>query len=303
MGHVPVKVQFINQAGLFIEEQGFSVCIDPWLIPSSINNPQLRAVAPSSWTMDFHLRQTRNVLSAYSPNCILTSVIHPHHSPLVEIYTLATQCQSLILATPQLQGGQEQEIHKIFSTFDQRVNLRICTPGMEFSIGPLTIRAVAHPQAHHMGWLVSSNRASVLHLSDARINSDTNLRALDEVWQPLKNLKPTFMFVSAGGRSTRLEIDQHRIIEECSIMSPTEAARLVAHINPRLAATFGTFNHSIRERTLDYTLPFALVEDQFEWALDYLAPHVKTIRLKPGQSFELQPESADNGGDIILHPS
>lgn len=298
-----MNVKFINQAGLYIEDGGQSISIDPWFIPSTINNPQICAIATSNWGIDFQLRHSRDQLSSFSPNCVLVSKIHPRHSPLVEIYTLICQGTNTLLAAPCLPLDQENEIRKTFAKFSPQFELRFCEAGHEFKVGRMTVRALPLSDVGTLGWLVSSDSGSVLHIGDSGINRNMNQRALDALWSPLQDLRPLLMFISAGGRAVRAETNQEHKIIENAIMSPTEAARLTAFVNPSLAATFATFNQSIRERDLDYTLPFALVEDQFEWALDYLAPNIKTIKVKPGQNFVLNPHGTDDRPSIVVLPS
>lgn len=289
-------VRFINQSGLVIEQDGFCLMVDPWFIPSTFNNFALKGIVPPTLTVDFQLKPTRDLVTSFKPNAILISLLHPHHSPLVEIYTLISQARTPVtLATPVMTEQSNQSVRKVLNDFLDKIELRSCRSGETFEIGPFKVRAMSHTfEQTHLGWHIQSNEGSVLHLVDARINRDPSSRTLDSIWNEYRDLKPDLLFIGAGGRTTAVSNDGKFDLREGEMMSPIEAARLTAFIAPRVAMSCGNINHSIRERQADYTLPYSLAEDQFAWALHKVAPKTKTLALQPGYVFTLK------GGDVSL---
>ena len=278
-------VRFIAHAGLYIEEAGFSLLIDPWFLDSTIEYPILESIGGGFKTIDFQIPKTPEQVEQYSPDAFLISHFHAHHSPVRDIRMLSENSlakgKSVALYYP---AGTDESESNVRAKVQGAVVKHPVHPGFSTKIGPFTIEAKAHTVPYHTAWFVTSTTGSVLHIADAWVNKDRTLRKLDPVWLELRDVSPTFLFLSAGGHAERSEKDGKRLLFEAGILSPTEAAQITQVIAPRAASVIGVYNHSIWRNRHEYFQQAPLAEDEFLWATAWLTPNTPVIRLRPGMT-------------------
>ena len=110
---------------------------------------------------------------------------------------------------------------------------------------------------------------------------------LHEVWKTYSKLEPDILFLSAGRSSLRIQQrKEQRIIEHAGI-SPIQGALVTSLIRPKIVGLMGIHNHSIWKNFTEYRAEATATESKFSWALDWLAPGIKQILLRPGHTFSL----------------
>ena len=278
-------VRFIAHAGLYIEEAGFSLLIDPWFLDSTIEYPILESVGGGFKTIDFQIPKTPEQVEQYAPDAFLISHFHAHHSPVRDIRMLSENSlakgKSIALYYP---AGTEEAEANVRAKVQGAVVKHPVNPGFSTKIVPFTIEAKTHTVPFHTAWLVTSSTGSVLHIADAWVNKDRMLRKLDPLWLELRNISPSFLFLSAGGHVERSEQNGERLLFEAGILSPTEAAQITQVIAPRAAGIIGVYNHSIWKNRHEYFQAAPFAEDEFLWATAWLTPNLPIIRLRPGMT-------------------
>lgn len=285
--HSHMLVRFIAHAGISIEEDGYSILIDPWFLDSTPEYPVIESIGGGFKTIDFQIPKATEQIERYAPDAILVSHFHPHHSPIRDIGVLSqnslSQGKEIRLYHPKANAETEQNLARNMIKGVKREGLE---PNDKRKIGPFTIEAKRHTVPFHTAWLVTSTTGSVLHIADARLNRDEKIRVPDEAWEELRGLAPSVLFLSTGGHSLqRTGKDGTRTILEGGIFSPVEAAQVTKIISPRSVAGIGFYNHSIWKNRVEYILPAGLTEEQFRWAISWLAPEIRNVRLTPGFSF------------------
>jgi hypothetical protein len=166
-------------------------------------------------------------------------------------------------------------------------------------VGQFRVTGYVQPAPDHLAYLVDTAGGRVLHLADPIVNRDLDSRKLDPLWERFADLRPDLLFLSAGGNCTRGMANRggKPWIQEHSIVSPVEAARVAALIKPKVAAVIGIYNNSIWKGRAEFVLPAGIVEEAFYWALEHLAPEIGVVTLKPGFLFDLA------GGKVTCSPS
>ncbi len=276
-------VRFIAHAGLYIEEEGYSIFLDPWFSDSTIERPIIESIGGGFKTIDFQIPQSTDSVERYAPDAIFISHFHPHHSSAKDIRAL---CENSL--------SKGKKIRIFFPTPSQTMeeNIRAKLPGDvdkvaaaprdTFAVGPFSIEAKEHTVPYHTAWHITSPSGAVLHIADGRFNKDQFLRKPDPVWEKLKGLSPSFLFLSAGGHSQRVEKNNERLIMPAGIFTPTEAAEIAKIVAPKAASLIGIYNHSIWKNRYEYIQPAPFCEDEFQWAISWLSPQTRHVRLTPG---------------------
>ncbi len=289
-------VNFIAHAGVSIKEKGglvfgkeTSLLIDPWFTDSTVEKPIMEVIYGYP-TIDFQIPKTIDRTENYTPNIILLSHLHAHHSPAIDLFSLAGKSKKLIIAHPDL-GEKNAEIKNRFAQFPQ-VELRPSLNGNKFTVGNFHITAIEHTVKNHLAWYVVSSSGSVLHITDAKLNRDSKKREIDEVWKSFENLNPNLLLISAGGNSNRREKEGKRYILEASCLTPVEGANITKLINPKVVSLIGIYNHSIWKNRTEFIPPTSFSEDAFHWATSWLSPEIKCVFMKPGHTFGI--------GDVLL---
>ncbi len=293
-----MKVTFIAHSGIHVTVGGASVLIDPWFTDSTVDEPIIESIGSSHKTIDFQIPKTLESILDYDPDIILLSHFHTHHAPLRDIVTLCKK------ATKEVHVFfPETNNQKIFSVLGALPRVRLVAVGedQQFTVAGITVRGIRHTVEHHRSWFIKGSEGllgkshSVLHIADARMNSDTTMRTFDEIWTKYYSLNPDVMFLGAGANSLRRVANdgEHRIIE-ATVFTPTEAARLVAKIKPKCVSIIGCYNHSVFAGRTEYVLPQPYIEEGFYWAASWLAPETKCFFLKPGDAINYRSEKDFN---------
>lgn len=278
-------VKFIAHAGMYVEEEGFSLLLDPWFFDSTPDFPVIEGLGAEMWkTIDFQIPKTYEKIEEYTPDAILISHFHPHHSPVRDISLLSQQSLNLgkkiMILHPRI---ELQKDFGIGSKVIAGVGRKGLIPGEEITIGPFIIEALEHTVPDHNAWYIKSATGSLVHIADGRMNRDQESRKMDVVWSKLKDLSPTYLFLSSGSHSNKIVLqDGTKDIFEAGVFTPVEAVKVVATINPRITSLIGIYNHSIWRGRQEYILPAHLIEDEFEWAMWLVYPKTRFIRLRPG---------------------
>ncbi len=284
-----MRIRFIAHAGIYVEEDGVSILIDPWFRDSTQENPVIESIGDSFKTIDFQIPQTTEKIENYSPDAILVSHFHPHHAPARDVQMLCENSlkvgKSISFLYPRRNEELEAELSKKLPLNVDRIPI---SPGYTKIIGPLTIEARAHSSVGHTCWYVHSKAGSVLHITDGSFNRDVLVRVPDIAWESLGDLCPSFLFINAGGHSMRRERnDGERYILEGSAFTAIEAATITQHIKPRSVGLIGFYNHSIWKGRSEYIRTAWQSLEEFEWARAWVAPHAKHVILSPGFEIEL----------------
>ena len=276
-------IRFIAHAGIYIEEQGYSILLDPWFFDSTLDRPIIESIGGGFKTIDFQIPQSTDSPDRYAPDAIFISHFHLHHAPARDIRALCENSLSkgkkITIFYPNPNAVMEENIR---AKLPAGVERTAAEAGNTFSIGPFVIEAKQHTVPYHLAWHIASPSGSVLHIADAKFNKDHFVRRPDPTWEKLKDFAPSFIIMSAGGHSQRVENSNGRSIKPAGIFTPMEAAEIVQMIAPKAVSLMGIYNHSIWKNRYEYIQPAALCEEEFQWAVSWLAPHTKHIRLTPG---------------------
>jgi hypothetical protein len=287
MNRTNMLVRFIAHAGVYLEEDGHSLVIDPWFLDSTPEHPVIESIGGGFRTIDFQIPKTTENIASYAPDAILISHFHPHHSPLRDIQILVKNSgdnkKNVTVLYPRPSDAMEAHVT---DALPSTVVHRECIVGDQITIGPFTIETRGHTVPFHNSWYVRSSTGSVLHMTDARMNRDRLLRAPDKIWSDLANLAPSILFISAGGHSVRFsDKEGSKTIWESEALSAVDAAKITTLIKPKAVGIIGVYNHSVWKNRTEYILPTAITLEQFEWALSWLCPAIEHRHLFPGYSF------------------
>lgn len=275
-------VKFISHAGLYVEEGGYSLLIDPWFTDSTLTKPLLQSLSGHT-TIDFQIPEIRDTIDQFAPNAILLSHFHAHHGPHADLIALAAQARPLIIAHPDIEGVNETA-SRHFTSY-KKIKLLPLTDRGIMRLGPFTITALSHTVPMHLAWHVSTDSGSILHIADARINTKSSEKNLDPLWDTFVPLMPHIVFISASGNSSRYQKEGGRGIKESLTMSPIEGGKIIQLLKPEIATLIGCYNHSIWKNRNEYIMPAAIAEDQMYWAVSWLAPDTKCVFAKPGHTY------------------
>lgn len=275
-------LKFIAHAGFYIECGKNSLLVDPWFTDSSLAEPIIRSPG-GHVTIDFQIPPTRERPESFSPDAVLISHLHSHHAQLSDLYALVNRGKPVQIAFPDGGAGNA----KIIQSFEQFENIQLtpCKDQQSLRVGAFTLTALSHTVPNHLAWHITTSSGSFLHIADARLNTDQRKREIDPVWQKFNNLRPHLAVLSAAGNSLQIQGEGVKDIGEAMTLTPIEGAKIIQLINPKAASLIGCYNHSIWKNRIEYIRPAPLVEDEFYWALSWLAPQVKCIFMKPGYAF------------------
>ncbi len=284
-------IRFIAHAGFYIEEKGYSIFLDPWFSDSTIERPIIESLGGGFKTIDFQIPQNMDSTERYAPDAIFISHFHPHHAPARDIRALCENSlakgKKIKICYPAPNAVMEENIRAKLPGDVEKIAAK---PGDTFSVGPFSIEAKEHTVPYHTAWHITSASGSVLHIADGRSNKDPFFRKPDPIWERLKGLSPSFLFLSAGGHSQRVEKDNERIIMPAGIFTPTEAAEIAKIVNPKIASLIGIYNHSIWKNRYEHIQPAPFCEEEFQWAVSWLSPRTRHVRLIPGMTLGIGEE-------------
>lgn len=292
-------IQFIGHSGLSIKCQGTEILIDPWLRSSSFKEPVLRGLLPPNKTIDFQIPEPRNEFSDYSPDAILVSHFHTHHSPFSEISEWIS-LKKTILGLPEIEPQENDLLKAGLKELYEKVDFRFSKDSTRFNVGPFEVIAHFHPLEKHLIWEVKTSDFSVIHMTDVPANRKNENSLLDVCYEKFENSSPDFLFIGCGAHALKTKKDNLNIIVENTTATPIQGAKIAALIKPSFAGIIGHSNHSIWKNRMEYTLPSHVIEDQFHWALGHLAPNIQHICLRPSQKFSVVKSQIDDKKQLIL---
>jgi hypothetical protein len=284
-----IKLTYISHACVhFVSASGRAVVIDPWLYPSSFQQPILRGLKPGSQTIDYIIPEPRSTISDLKANYILLSHFHVHHSPLREIKELASYKPVTIICPPLSQAELVAISERIGSEVYEKITFQFVSPEKEVVIEEtdLSIKIIPHTQRDHLSFLVSDLESSYsfLHIADAVYNNDVTRNIPEEKWNKFFGLRPDHLFISAAPMSLRVvQKDLKREIYENATLTPIQAAKIVSQIKPLSVSLIGMDNFSIWCNRIEYRLDNDETYKQFYWAMSFLRPAVVVKRPYPGQ--------------------
>ncbi len=277
-------VKFIAHAGIAIFEDNYSVLIDPWFRDSTLENPLIEGINRKN-TIKFQIPPAVDELKDFAPGAILLSHFHVHHAPFNDVHDLIENSRGhVILAHPD--GYANKIVTNRFGHFTD-ISIRPTRHRDEFSLGPFHITALTHTVEGHLAWFVKSKTGSMLHIADGAANTNFELNSLHPCWDEYMTIHPDIVFTSAGRNSLRKDDNGRRSIIESGSLSPIQAARLIQKIRPRLVSTIGNHNHSFKRNRLEFIPELPATEEEFRWALSWLAPEVKYVPIRAGHGFSL----------------
>lgn len=275
-------IKFISHAGLYVEEDGYSLLIDPWFTDSTLIKPLLQSLSGHT-TIDFQIPEAKDTIDQFSPHAILLSHFHAHHGPHADLVALAAKQRQLTIAHPHIENiNQTAAGH--FREYP-KTELTPLTDQNTLQIGPFTITALSHTVPMHLAWHVSTHSGSIMHIADARINTRSSERHVDPLWDKFVPFRPHIAFISASGNSSRFQKEGVPTIRESLTMSPIEGAKIFQLLKPQVGTLIGCYNHSIWKNRNEYIMPAAVAEEQLYWAASWLAPEMKCIFAKPGHTY------------------
>ena len=292
-----MTIRFIAHAGFEVFSKGLSLMIDPWFTSSSFEMPIIEGILPGAKTIDFQIPESHDKVSEFKPDAIFLSHYHTHHSPMVDVIQLATKKPNCLIAGPSPKNELIGAISDRIKSLAPQAKLEFFSHRKKISLEHFVIEAFEHPAKGHLGWIIEGEGQKIIHLADAIVNSDFNDRRLDSSWDFLKDLRPDLLLLSAGGNVTKGLYNGKAYLQEHSILSPFEAARLTEFIMPKSVGVMGVFHHSIWKSRAEFALPSSIAEEQFTWAANILCPSVHVIPLRPGYSIDL------NKAELTITPS
>lgn len=277
-------IKFIAHAGFAIQEDGFTLVIDPWFRDSTPEDPLIEGINRKQ-TIEFQIPPAKDKIEDYSPNCILLSHFHVHHSPFRDVRGLVENALGDVLfAYPN--GYANKIVENRFGDL-KYVTLRPTDNGESFVVGPFTISALSHTVQGHLAWSIKSKTGHLLHIADGAANTDFDVNALHQVWDKFDDIKPDLVCMSAGRNSLRIEKEGQKEILESGCFSPIQAARLIKKIKPKAVSPIGNHNHSFKKNRLEFIPDTYLNEEEMRWALSWLSSETKFIPVRPGHTFSL----------------
>lgn len=275
-------LRFIAHAGVQILDK-VSMVIDPWIYSSNFNNPVLLGFEPGQRTIDYQIPESINEVADLSPDIVMVSHWHTHHSPFREIKEFAIN-KDIILIGPTLSEQKLALIKKnlgdhVFS----RIKFNLIEKDEEFVFEDIKIKAFTHTHNRHLGYVVDTKNIKIVHVSDARVNTDANRVDLDKVWQKIYKARPDFMFISAAGHINKHLEGLHRSIVEHNSLSPAQAAKIVEKVEPKNVSLVGIYNFSMWDSKYEFSHSVEEIEKAFEWTLSFLSPNINILKPRPGE--------------------
>lgn len=277
-------VRFIAHAGINFVSSGVSFAVDPWIYSSELDYPVVQGF-PGSKTIDFIIPEPKNTVSDISPDVVLLSHFHTHHSPLREFVEFAKN-KKITLICPSMTDWAFESLQKsLDENVFNNIKFEFVEKDREFDFNGVKVKAMTQTQIGHIVFLIEGINSSVLHVVDAAVNEDINNISFSKTWDKLLNVSPDFLFVGAAGHARRFIVDGKRYINENETFSPVQASKFAGLVNAVNVAPIGIYNHSIGNGRVEYVTPPGLVEHEFYWALSFLFSNIKFRTLKPGDTF------------------
>lgn len=279
-------VSYISHATVWCKTAATSLIIDPWFFSSTVQSPVIQGLRPNQKTIDYIIPKPVNSIDEISPNIILLSHFHTHHSPLKEIAHFA-KSSAITIICPPLESAELRQIEvTIGENVFSNITFTFVENDTEIKFAGFSIRAFTHTRKHHLGYHVSAPSFSFIHLSDSLAGTDERLLTLDPLWDKLGTYPATdHLFISAANHSQLMMKGHERKIVEHTSLSPVQATYLTKIINPKKVSLIGMSNFSIWDSGVEYTESPESVFNYFSWAMRFLLPSVEVVHLNPGDTF------------------
>jgi hypothetical protein len=275
-------LRFIGHAGVWLKGEGGSLVVDPWLYSSTFQNPVLRGLQPHQRTIDFLIPRPVFKGIDLAPDIILLSHFHTHHAPLASIEKFA-RFKPIRIICPALSETDHAWLRTALGNLYEKITFEASDEPREYTFPDLTIRVFTHPQPQHLGFEVKTPTDHFVHITDACANTNRDTLSLHPMWDVVKDLQPDMLFISAANHLFRTGAGTNRIIVEHSSLSPVQAARITALMGAKRVGLIGMDNFSIWDSAIEYAHTAEAIENEFQWALDYLSPNVEYVQLRPGK--------------------
>lgn len=275
-------LRFIGHAGVWLKTQEGSLVVDPWLYSSTFQQPVLRGLQPHQRTIDFLIPRPVYKGMDLAPDIVLLSHFHTHHAPLESIRKFA-RLKPIHVICPALSETDHAWLRASLGELYEKITFDAGDEARERAFPNLTVRVFTHPQQHHLGFDIKTPERHFVHITDACAHTDKNVLSLHPMWDTVRDIKPDMLFISAANHLSRWGGGSERAIWEHSSLSPTQAARITALMGAKRVGLIGMDNFSIWDSAMEYAHTAEAIENEFQWVIDYLAPSVEFIPLRPGK--------------------
>ena len=286
---VETSILFTGHSGVTIKNDKLCVAIDPWLFPSTKNKPIIDGLHPSQCTIDYMIPESRNSVIDISPDIVLLSHYHTHHSPITEIIEFA-KIKPIQIFCPTMNDNELLQVkNKMGDYIYSRITFRFLDKDESIISKGLEIRAFLHQAERgttHFIYYLRLGDKSLLHVVDANVNYGTASSEFSNWWSRLYVLEVDYLFVGAAGHISRAMINGERYLREHTSLTPIQAAKLAVRLGVRYTGIIGIYNHSVWDDRAEMGLSSGEAESQFYWALSWLAPAIKVLYLRPGDRFK-----------------
>jgi len=279
-------VRFIGHAGVWLKTNDVSLAVDPWLYSSTLSSPLLQGTAPDQRTIDYLIPRPVFSSADIAPDIVMYSHLHSHHSPFRELRDFAA-IKPIHVICPPIPEALFLQLKERFTPEElSNITFHFCKVDSIISIKGLTIEALTHTQRNHLAYIVSNGYSSFMHLADGTPNLDSSLLSLDPIWKKFAGKKPDYLFISASNHMQRMLEGGVRDIHEHRTFSPVQAVKFAITVQPKHIGLTGMYNFSIWDSLLEFTHASQDIENEFTWALSYLAPSIELHLLRPGRQFD-----------------
>jgi L-ascorbate metabolism protein UlaG (beta-lactamase superfamily) len=276
-------LRFIGHAGVWLKEEAGSLVVDPWLYSSTFQDPILRGLQPYQRTLDFLIPRPVYTAKDLAPDIILFSHFHTHHAPIASLEKFARMKPVRVICPALSETDHVWIKNNIGAEAYDNITFEASDDDREHTFDDLTVRTFKHTQPHHLGFDVTTPTRHFVHITDASINPNREVTSVDPLWEKIRDIHPDMLFISAANHLARWGEGAERTIWEHSSLSPTQAAKLAVLLGTKRVGLIGMDNFSIWDSSLEYTHTAEAIENEFQWALEYLAPATEYIQLRPGK--------------------
>ena len=233
--------------------------------------------------------ESRNSVIDISPDIVLLSHYHTHHSPITEIIEFA-KIKPIQIFCPTMNDNELLQVkNKMGDYIYSRITFRFLDKDESIISKGLEIRAFLHQAERgttHFIYYLRLGDKSLLHVVDANVNYGTASSEFSNWWSRLYVLEVDYLFVGAAGHISRAMINGERYLREHTSLTPIQAAKLAVRLGVRYTGIIGIYNHSVWDDRAEMGLSSGEAESQFYWALSWLAPAIKVLYLRPGDRFK-----------------
>src|SRR4051812_40750090 len=111
-----MNIEFIGHAGFCVRVDGLQILVDPWITPSTFERPVITSFSSFHSSIDYLIPEPVRQLDDFSPDIILLSHYHAHHSSLFDIqHWLEKSTKQIDIIGPSLFPPEEENFLKTFA--------------------------------------------------------------------------------------------------------------------------------------------------------------------------------------------